>query len=144
MYCLAISTCWIVEAKRFGSFLVLVSCFINFLKALDRKTFLLTILKRGGEAMGRTQELVVLSGAHTLGAKGFGNPNLFDNSYFQILLQKPWKAPGMSLCCSQVSSQLSDVAPSGLETFCCQITSFKIHSVCLYLSMQDVDLNFPA
>jgi hypothetical protein len=93
-----------------------VSCFINFLKALDRKTFLLTILKRGGEAMGRTQELVVLSGAHTLGAKGFGNPNLFDNSYFQILLQKPWKAPGMSLCCSQVSSQLSDVAPSGLET----------------------------
>jgi L-ascorbate peroxidase len=37
---------------------------------------------------------VVLSGAHTLGAKGFGNPNLFDNSYFQILLQKPWKAPG--------------------------------------------------
>lgn len=44
----------------------------------------------------RTQELVALSGAHTLGNKGFGNPNLFDNSYFQILLQKPWENAGTS------------------------------------------------
>lgn len=36
------------------------------------------------------QELVALSGAHTLGNKGFGNPVIFDNSYFQILLEKPW------------------------------------------------------
>jgi catalase (peroxidase I) len=112
---------------------------------MPEETLSASALKQSFHGKGfTTQELVVLSGAHTLGAKGFGNPNLFDNSYFQILLQKPWKAPGMCLCCSQVSSQLSDVAPSGLETFCCQITSFKIHSVYLYLRMQDVDLNFSA
>ena len=38
----------------------------------------------------RVQELVALSGAHTLGNKGFGNPTNFDNSYFQILLERPW------------------------------------------------------
>ncbi|XP_052210103.1 putative L-ascorbate peroxidase 6 isoform X2 [Diospyros lotus] len=44
-----------------------------------------------------TQELVVLSGAHTLGSKGFGNPTVFDNSYFKILLDKPWlSSAGMS------------------------------------------------
>ncbi|XP_050268423.1 putative L-ascorbate peroxidase 6 [Quercus robur] len=41
-----------------------------------------------------TQDLVVLSGAHTLGSKGFGNPTVFDNSYFKILLQKPWTSSG--------------------------------------------------
>ncbi|CAN6442385.1 unnamed protein product [Victoria cruziana] len=41
-----------------------------------------------------TKDLVVLSGAHTLGGKGFGNPNAFDNSYFKILLEKPWKSSG--------------------------------------------------
>lgn len=39
----------------------------------------------------KTRELVVLSGAHTLGNKGFGNPLVFDNSYFKVLLQQPWK-----------------------------------------------------
>ncbi|XWS70433.1 hypothetical protein CRYUN_Cryun03dG0047800 [Craigia yunnanensis] len=39
-----------------------------------------------------TQELVALSGAHTLGSKGFGSPVAFDNSYFKILLEKPWKS----------------------------------------------------
>ncbi|XP_043702717.1 putative L-ascorbate peroxidase 6 [Telopea speciosissima] len=44
-----------------------------------------------------TQELVALSGAHTLGSKGFGNPTVFDNSYFKILLEKPWlSSAGMS------------------------------------------------
>ncbi|KAL7164226.1 hypothetical protein ACSBR2_040190 [Camellia fascicularis] len=44
-----------------------------------------------------TQELVALSGAHTLGSKGFGNPTVFDNSYFKILLGKPWlSSAGMS------------------------------------------------
>ncbi|KAH7846065.1 hypothetical protein Vadar_009331 [Vaccinium darrowii] len=44
-----------------------------------------------------TQELVALSGAHTLGSKGFGNPTVFDNSYFKILLEKPWSSSaGMS------------------------------------------------
>ncbi|KAF9681237.1 hypothetical protein SADUNF_Sadunf06G0204600 [Salix dunnii] len=41
-----------------------------------------------------TQELVVLSGAHTLGSKGFGSPFVFDNSYYKILLEKPWKSSG--------------------------------------------------
>ncbi|KAL5231780.1 hypothetical protein ABZP36_030556 [Zizania latifolia] len=36
-----------------------------------------------------TQEMVVLSGAHTIGGKGFGNPNVFDNTYFKVLLEKP-------------------------------------------------------
>ena len=39
--------------------------------------------------LGRIQEMVVLSGAHTIGGKGFGNPNGFDNTYFKILLEKP-------------------------------------------------------
>ncbi|KAG8087928.1 hypothetical protein GUJ93_ZPchr0010g11084 [Zizania palustris] len=36
-----------------------------------------------------TQEMVVLSGAHTIGGKGFGNPYIFDNTYFKVLLEKP-------------------------------------------------------
>ncbi|XP_068653619.1 putative L-ascorbate peroxidase 6 isoform X2 [Aristolochia californica] len=40
------------------------------------------------------QELVVLSGAHTIGGKGFGNPTVFDNSYFKVLLEKPWMPSG--------------------------------------------------
>lgn len=40
----------------------------------------------------RTQELVALTGAHTLGSKGFGDPDVFDNTYFKILLKKPWKS----------------------------------------------------
>ncbi|RZC53816.1 hypothetical protein C5167_012662 [Papaver somniferum] len=39
---------------------------------------------------GSTQELVALSGAHTIGGKGFGSPTVFDNSYYKILLEKPW------------------------------------------------------
>ncbi|RDY07997.1 putative L-ascorbate peroxidase 6 [Mucuna pruriens] len=41
-----------------------------------------------------TQELVALSGAHTLGSKGFGSPISFDNSYYKVLLEKPWTASG--------------------------------------------------
>ncbi|CAH8360718.1 unnamed protein product [Eruca vesicaria subsp. sativa] len=39
-----------------------------------------------------TQELVALSGAHTIGSKGFGDPFTFDNAYYKILLQKPWSS----------------------------------------------------
>lgn len=39
-----------------------------------------------------TQELVALSGAHTLGGKGFGSPTIFDNSYYKVLLEKPSSA----------------------------------------------------
>ncbi|XP_076952986.1 putative L-ascorbate peroxidase 6 [Bidens hawaiensis] len=41
-----------------------------------------------------TQELVALSGAHTLGSKGFGNPITFDNAYYKVLLEKPWLSSG--------------------------------------------------
>ncbi|XP_054792230.1 putative L-ascorbate peroxidase 6 isoform X4 [Prosopis cineraria] len=41
-----------------------------------------------------TQELVALSGAHTLGSKGFGSPTSFDNSYYKVLLEKPWVSSG--------------------------------------------------
>ncbi|XP_058222068.1 putative L-ascorbate peroxidase 6 isoform X2 [Rhododendron vialii] len=55
-------------------------------------------LKRCFQRKGfSTQELVALSGAHTLGSKGFGNPISFDNAYFKILLEKPWSSSaGMS------------------------------------------------
>ncbi|XP_059658152.1 putative L-ascorbate peroxidase 6 isoform X2 [Cornus florida] len=44
-----------------------------------------------------TQELVALSGAHTIGGKGFGNPTVFDNSYYKILLENPGSSSaGMS------------------------------------------------
>ncbi|CAM0147109.1 unnamed protein product [Urochloa decumbens] len=35
-----------------------------------------------------TQEMVALSGAHTIGGKGFGSPVVFDNSYYKVLLEK--------------------------------------------------------
>lgn len=33
---------------------------------------------------------VLLAGAHTVGSKGFGDGLVFDNSYFKVLLDKPW------------------------------------------------------
>jgi L-ascorbate peroxidase len=41
------------------------------------------------------RELVALSGAHTIGGKGFGDPLTFDNAYYSTLLAAPWRAdPG--------------------------------------------------
>ncbi|KIZ04422.1 hypothetical protein MNEG_3533 [Monoraphidium neglectum] len=36
------------------------------------------------------RELVALSGAHTIGGKGFGDAATFDNAYYTSLLAKPW------------------------------------------------------
>lgn len=56
------------------------------MESLDASALKKCFLQKGFS----TQELVALSGAHTIGGKGFGNPNLFDNAYFKILLEKPW------------------------------------------------------
>ena len=41
------------------------------------------------EAAGfSARELLALAGAHTIGGKGFGEPLLFDNTYFKTLLEK--------------------------------------------------------
>lgn len=64
---------------------------------LPEETQNASALKQGFQRKGLSaQDLVALSGAHTLGSKGFGDPNVFDNSYFKILLEKPWKSGGMS------------------------------------------------
>ncbi|KAG6544271.1 hypothetical protein Mapa_014274 [Marchantia paleacea] len=52
-------------------------------------------LREAFQAKGfSTQELVALSGAHSVGGKGFGDPYTFDNIYYKILLDKPWLAKG--------------------------------------------------
>ncbi|PON81420.1 Ascorbate peroxidase [Trema orientale] len=64
---------------------------------LPQETLGASALKESFRRKGlSTQELVALTGAHTLGSKGFGDPDVFDNSYFKILIQKPWKSGGMS------------------------------------------------
>ncbi|PIN09868.1 L-ascorbate peroxidase [Handroanthus impetiginosus] len=61
-------------------------------ESLDATAMKKCFQKKGFSA----QELVALSGAHTLGNKGFGNPTVFDNSYYKVLLEKPWLSGGMS------------------------------------------------
>ena len=43
-----------------------------------------------------TRELVALSGAHTIGGKGFGAPLEFNNAYYKTLLSRPWSDPKAS------------------------------------------------
>ena len=42
------------------------------------------------------KEMVALSGAHTIGGKGFGDPVTFDNAYYTTLLARPWADPNAS------------------------------------------------
>ncbi|XP_004292985.1 PREDICTED: putative L-ascorbate peroxidase 6-like [Fragaria vesca subsp. vesca] len=52
-------------------------------------------LKQSFQTKGfSTQELVALSGAHTLGNKGFGSPTVFDNSYFKVLIEESVSSAG--------------------------------------------------
>lgn len=50
--------------------------------------------------INRAQELVALSGAHTIGGKGFGSPVVFDNSYYKILAKKSGSSSGTLPSCS--------------------------------------------
>ncbi|KAJ4794683.1 ascorbate peroxidase 6 [Rhynchospora pubera] len=62
---------------------------------LPEETLDAIALKRCFQNKGfSTQEMVALSGAHSIGNKGFGNPFQFDNSYYGILLEKPWTSSG--------------------------------------------------
>ncbi|EES15371.1 hypothetical protein BDA96_07G218600 [Sorghum bicolor] len=54
-------------------------------ETLDATSLKTLFNKKGFSA----QEMVVLSGAHTIGGKGFGSPIVFDNTYFKVLLEKP-------------------------------------------------------
>lgn len=47
-------------------------------------------------------DLVALSGAHTLGSKGFGDPVTFDNEYYKTLLDAPWAKPGADEMASHI------------------------------------------
>ena len=49
-----------------------------------------------------TLDLVSLSGAHTLGSKGFGDPLTFDNAYYRTLLDAPWAKPGADEMASHI------------------------------------------
>jgi len=39
------------------------------------------------------REFIALCGAHTIGSKGFGAPDKFDNEYYTRLLARPWLNP---------------------------------------------------
>ncbi|KAG6409487.1 hypothetical protein SASPL_127527 [Salvia splendens] len=59
-------------------------------ETLDAKNMKQSFQNKGFSA----QELVALSGAHTIGGKGFGSPVVFDNSYYKILAKKPGSSSG--------------------------------------------------
>ena len=60
------------------------------------------------------RELVVLSGAHTIGGKGFGGPESFDNAYYTSLMKKPWLNKDDSMA-SMIGLQSDHVLPEDEE-----------------------------
>ncbi|CAM6104003.1 unnamed protein product [Calypogeia fissa] len=74
---------------------------------MPEETLSATELKHTFQQKGfSTQEMVVLSGAHTIGNKGFGAPDIFDNTYYKTLTQKPWRdSQGKEMSSSMVGLQ---------------------------------------
>lgn len=60
-------------------------------------------------------DLVALSGAHTLGSKGFGDPVTFDNEYYKTLLEAPWAKPGADEMASHIGLPSDHALPLDAE-----------------------------
>eukprot|EP00891_Asterochloris_glomerata_P008359 jgi/Astpho2/8359/Aster-01424 len=61
------------------------------------------------------QEFVALSGAHTLGNKGFGEPLTFDNTYYKTLETKPWAGPNPPEMAKMIGLPSDHVLPDDPE-----------------------------
>ena len=68
-----------------------------------------------------TLDLVSLSGAHTLGSKGFGDPLTFDNAYYRTLLEAPWARPGADEMAAHIGLPSDHALP--LDPGCREIIS---------------------
>lgn len=66
-----------------------------------------------------TLDLVSLSGAHTLGSKGFGDPLTFDNAYYETLLEAPWAKPGADEMASHIGLPSDHALP--LDSNCREV-----------------------
>ncbi|GMH16678.1 hypothetical protein Nepgr_018519 [Nepenthes gracilis] len=65
-----------------------------------------------------TQELVALSGTHTLGNKGFENPTVFDHFYFKILLKKSWLSSAVMSSMIRLPSDRALVEDDDIHLIC--------------------------
>ncbi|BDA46786.1 Putative L-ascorbate peroxidase 6 [Coccomyxa sp. Obi] len=82
---------------------------------LPEETLSAEALRLHFAAMGMSpQELVALSGAHTLGSKGYGDPVTFDNVYYTALLKKPWDDPSNNMA-SMIGLPSDHVLPDDPE-----------------------------
>ncbi|GAX83796.1 hypothetical protein CEUSTIGMA_g11221.t1 [Chlamydomonas eustigma] len=91
------------------------------------------------------RELVALSGAHTIGGKGFGAPDVFDNAYYKSLLARPWldktdpMAPMIGLPSDHVLPEDEECLPFIQEFSSSQESFFEAFSLA-YLKMTSTGL----